>query len=273
MWARQAESVKDFKLIHRTRMSESPDLDAIPESFPYTEGPITDSRESYSVQKYGKLFSVSLEAIINDDLDAFSRLPQLHGQAARRLQNKKVYEILTNNPVMSDTFNLFSASHVSGSNQSGASGAISVTTVNAAFVAMMTQKGPNGQILGYQPRYLIVPAALSGQALQLVNSTADPLAGGSTTTGNSNTANIYGPGSVRPISVVVEPLLDLSSTTAWYMFADSGQLDTIEIAFLQGEEAPVMDSIEEFDTDTWKYKVRQTFGVKAIDWRGVYRNS
>lgn len=273
MWARQAESVKDFKLIHRTRMSESPDLDAIPESFPYTEGPITDFRESYAVQKYGKLFSVSLEAIINDDLDAFSRLPQLHGQAARRLQNKKVYEILTSNPVMSDTFNLFSASHVSGSNQSASSGAISVTNVNSAFVSMMTQKGPNGQVLGYQPRYLIVPVALSGQALQLINSTADPLAGGSSTTGNSNSANIYGPGSVRPISVVVEPLLDAASTTAWYMFADSGQLDTCEIAFLQGEESPVMDSIEEFDTDTWKYKVRQTFGVKAIDWRGAYRNS
>ena len=43
--------------------------------------------------------------------------------------------------------------------------------------------------------------------------------------------------------------------------------------FLQGEESPVTDTEEDFDTDTYKYKIRQTFGVKAIDWRGLFRNS
>jgi hypothetical protein len=272
LWARQAESVKDFKLVHRMRMSESPDLDAIPEAYPYTEGVMSDSRESYAVQKYGKMFSISLEAVINDDLDAFSRLPQLHGSACRRLQNKLVYGILTSNPVMSDTFNLFSASHPSGSNQSGSATAISVTSLNAAFLAMMTQKGPNGQVLGIRPQHLIVPVGASGTALQLQISTADPAVGGSTA-GNANSANIYGPSNTRPINVIVEPLLDATSGTQWYLFADTSSVDTIELAFLQGEESPVLDYQEEFDTDTWKYKVRQTVGVKAIDWRGAYRNS
>jgi hypothetical protein len=136
------------------------------------------------------------------------------------------------------------------------------------------QKGlTTDAILNIQPRYLIVPATLSSTALQLVGSLADPAAGGSATTGNSNTLNIYGPNGPRPIQVVVEPQLDASSTASWYLSADPAQVDTVEVSFLSGEEAPVLESEWDFDRDVWKYKVRQTFGVKAIDWRGLYKNA
>jgi hypothetical protein len=139
---------------------------------------------------------------------------------------------------------------------------------------MMLQKGlTTDAILNIQPRYLIVPATLSSTALQLVGSLADPAAGGSASTGNSNTLNIYGPNGPRPIQVVVEPQLDASSTASWYLSADPAQVDTVEVSFLSGEEAPVLESEWDFDRDVWKYKVRQTFGVKAIDWRGLYKNA
>jgi len=137
---------------------------------------------------------------------------------------------------------------------------------------MMTKKGlKDDVIINVQPRFLIVPAAISATALQLVNSTADPSVGGSTA-GNSNTANIYGPNGERPLQIVVEPVLDSNSATAWYLAADNGQIDTVELAFLQGEESPVLDSEIGFDTDPYLYKIRQTFGVKAIDFRGLYKS-
>jgi hypothetical protein len=108
--------------------------------------------------------------------------------------------------------------------------------------------------------------------LQLVGSLADPAVGGDTG-GNSNTLNIYGPSGPRPIQVVVEPQLDASSAASWYLSADPAQVDTVEVSFLSGEEAPVLESEWDFDRDVWKYKVRQTFGVKAIDWRGLYKNA
>jgi hypothetical protein len=49
------------------------------------------------------------------------------------------------------------------------------------------------------------------------------------------------------------------------------QIDTVEVSFLQGEESPVLENDWDMKTDTYIYKVRQTFGVKAIDWRGLYR--
>ena len=273
IWARQAPSVSDFKAINRIRFSESPDPEVVPERHEYKEKAFSDSKESYNVEKYGALFTVSWETVINDDLDAISRVPQMHGNACRRKVNRAVYAVLTSNPTMGDGEDLFSASHASGRNLASSTGAPSVTTLNAGYQFMMLQKGlTTDAILNIQPRYLIVPAALSSTALQLVGSLADPGAGGSAA-GNSNTLNIYGPNGPRPIQVVVEPQLDASSAASWYLSADPAQVDTVEVSFLSGEEAPVLESEWDFDRDVWKYKVRQTFGVKAIDWRGLYKNA
>jgi len=269
LWARQANSVDDFKNINRIRFSESPDLEHVPENTEYPEGPMTDSKESYKVEKFGKMFSVTWETVVNDDLDAISRIPAMHGNAARRTQNKKVYEVLTSNPLMGDGENLFSASHASGDNTSGAAAAPSVTTLNAAFVKMMLQKGLNSDaILNIIPRYVIVPVALSATVLELFSSISYNAANN-----NEGVKNIYGPGGERPLTPIIEPQLDAASASVWYMAADPGQIDTVELSFLSGEESPVLENEWDFDKDCYKYKIRQTFGVKAIDWRGLFRNS
>lgn len=268
LWARQATSVDDFKPINRIRFSESPDLEVVPENKEYPEGVMTDSKESYSVEKFGKMFSISWETVVNDDLDAISRIPAMHGAAARRTQNKKVYEVLTSNPTMGDGVALFGA-HTSGTNTSGAAAAPSVTTLNTAFSAMRRQKGlTNDVTLNIVPRYLIVPVSYEGTALEVVNSISYNAANN-----NEGVRNIYGPNGPRNLVVIGEPTLDASSTTVWYLAADPGQIDTVELSFLAGEESPVLETEWKFETDTYLNKVRQTFGVKAIDWRGLYRNS
>jgi len=269
MWARTGSPAEDLKTLYRTRFSEAPNPEEVPEGHDYPEKAMSDSKESYRVAKYGESFTVSWETIVNDDLDAISRVPAMHGNAMRRLQNKKVYEVLTSNPTMGDTYSLFSSSHASGDNTSGAAAAPSVTTLNAGFVKMMTQKGlTTDAVINVVPRYLIVPVAYSATALELVNSTSYVLANS-----NQGVQNIYGHGGSRPLTVVVDPQLDASSATTWYLAADSSQIDTVELTFLSGEESPVLESEWNMKNDTYLYKIRQTFGVKAIDWRGLYRNS
>jgi len=269
LWARTGAPAEDLKTLNRTRFSEAPNPEEVPEGHDYPEKSMSDSKESYRVAKYGESFTVSWETIVNDDLDAISRVPAMHGNAMRRLQNKKVYEVLTSNPTMGDTYSLFSSSHASGDNTSGAAAAPSVTTLNAGFVKMMTQKGlTTDAVINVVPRYLIVPVAYSATALELVNSTSYVLANS-----NQGVQNIYGPGGMRPLTVVVDPQLDANSATTWYLAADSSQIDTVELTFLSGEESPVLESEWNMKNDTYLYKIRQTFGVKAIDWRGLYRNS
>jgi hypothetical protein len=267
LWARQAPSVADFKTINRTRFSEAPDPEQVPERGEYKEKAMTDSKESYKIEKYGEVFSVSWETVVNDNLDAISRVPAMHGNAHKRKVNREVYAVLAANPTMGDGNALFSASHASGSNLSGSSGSPSVMNLNTAYAAMRTQKGlTTDSIINVVPRYLIVPAALEATADEIVSSTSYIVANG-----NSGVQNLYGPGGKRNLVVVCDPNLDGNSTTAWYLAADPGQIDTVEVSFLQGEESPVLESEWNFRRDAYEYKTRQTFGIKAIDWRGLYK--
>jgi hypothetical protein len=216
------------------------------------------------------MFSVSWETVVNDDLDAISRVPAMHGNAMRRKQNKVVYSVLTANDVLSDNVALFNATHA---NVSSGAGVPSVATLNAGFLAMAKQTGLSSDaVLNLTPRYLIVPQAYAATAMELLNSTANPAVGGSAV-GSSGVVNIYNMAGGRQLTMVADANLDLNSSAIWYLAADPAQIDTVEISFLEGEESPVLEQEWDFDRDCYKYKIRQTFGAKAIDYRGLYRNS
>ena len=72
-------SVNDFKTHTSARMSETEDLDEISEDDEYKYGKASDAKEEYKVVTYGKLFKISRQAIINDDLGAITRIPRSHG--------------------------------------------------------------------------------------------------------------------------------------------------------------------------------------------------
>lgn len=278
MWVRQAPSAADYKQLHRIRFGELPDPEVVPENAPYPEKQTSDNREHYGVQKHGEMFSISLEAIVNDDLNALSRIPQMQGTAMRRKINKVCYAILTANAALSDGIALFHASS-HGANLDAT--ALSKTALDTGFTVMRTQTGLSGSgtILGIRPRYLIVPSALAATAYTLTASMSDPTnTAGSTEDAtrpnfNSGVRNPYGPGGARPLMTIEEPQLDDASTTGWYLAADSSQVDTVEITFLRGEESPVLDREDGFETDSVKYKIRQSFAAKGIDFRGLYQGN
>jgi hypothetical protein len=277
MWARDAGTTSDFKTLNRIRFSEMGTPEMVPEGKEYPDAGMSDARESYKINKYGNMFTITWETVVNDDLDAISRIPAMQGAACRRLQNQAIYGVLTANAAMADTGLLFNATAQATAgghaNYATGAGAPSVATLNTAYISMMTKKGLRSDvILNIQPAFLIVPAAISATALQLIGSIADPSVGGSAA-GNSNTKNIYGPNGDRPLKVIVEPLLDANSSTAWYLAANNSQVDTVEITFLEGEQSPVLESEWDFDKDVYKNKVRQTFGVAAIDYRGLYKHN
>jgi hypothetical protein len=278
IWTRQAPSTVDFKTINRIRLGEIPDPDIVPENGIYGETTTTDSKESYRVEKYGHIFSISLEAIVNDDLNAISRIPAQQGYAMRRKINKLVYSVLTANAALSDSIALF---HGSSHGANLDSTALSATALNVGWTIMAVQTGlTTGVILNLQPRFLIVPPSLSATALRLVGSLADPTnTAGSTEDAarpnyNSGVLNLYGPNGSRPLTVVVDGNISTSeSATAWYLAAEPNQIDTVEVCFLQGEETPFLDREDGFSVDAVRYKIRQTFGAKAIDYRGLYQGN
>ena len=267
-WVRQRQSVEDFKDIHATQLSEFQNLEVVPEGKEYPEKKLSDRRKTYNIDKFGANFSVTWETIINDNLDALSRIPSMQGVAARRTQEQLVYDTFLSNPMMPDGVVLFSASHVSGRNiTSTTPAAPSETTLDEGFELMAKQKGLNGSVLNLVPSVLLVPQRYAATALRITNSLSF-----AQTNGNEGISSLYGVNGVRPLQVVATALLDNNNATNWYLIASSSVVDTAEIVFLQGEESPVLENEWTMLSDKYDFKIRQSMGCAMIDHVGFYGN-
>lgn len=255
-------SATDFKEMHGVALSEAPDMELIAENAEYPVKTLSDSGESYHIGKYGEILRLSYEMIVNDNLRAFTRIPLLFGAAARRKQGDLVYGLITSNPVMADGKNLFSADH-GNLCPAAEAGKINTASLSAARKAMRNQKGLKGATLDLRPRSLLVPTTLETDAEVMLRSMAAPEGT------NAGVTNVF-QNSLVPVS---DPRLDDASEDAWYTVADPNQVDTIELAFLDGNRQPEIFEDEDFSSDGIKYKIRQCMGVGLMDHRGFYMNA
>lgn len=258
IWAGKGSN-RDFKEAARVALSEAGTLELVPEGGQFKQDSFGEASARTKVATYGKLFSLTRQAIINDDLGLFSKIATKYGSAAKRLVNKMVYAQLTGNVKMQDNVALFDAKH---GNVAGTGEALSVKAIAKAITAMRRQKGITGDAtLNITPKYLVVPPELEMVAYQIVNSTAavDGV--------NSGVVNPY-----KGRFVVVADA-ELTDPDAWYLVADATQHDTIEVTYLNGVETPRLETRQGFDVDGIEYKVAFDCGVSALDFRGVYKNA
>ncbi|WP_239031828.1 prohead protease/major capsid protein fusion protein [Paroceanicella profunda] len=249
----------DFKSMHRVQLGEAPQLLEVGESGEFKRGTLGESKESYKVKTYGRVVAITRQVLINDDLDAFTRIPAMYGNSIAQLESDVVWGIITANPAMADGTALFHTTH---KNLAGTGAALDVSSVGAARAAMALQTGLDKKtVLNIRPAFLIVPAALELKAEQLVAQNLVPAA----------TSSVV-PQSIRTLSPISEPRLDAASATSWYLAASPNQIDTIEYAYLEGQQGAYIETRNGFDVDGVEIKCRLDFGAKAIDWRGLYRN-
>lgn len=247
----------DFKTIARTALGDSPTLEKVNEHGEYKYGSVSEAREAYSIASYGKIVALTRQTLINDDLSAFTRLPEMFGRAAADLESDTVWGIITANAALADSIALFHASH--GNLPAGA--AISVAQLGVCRAAMRVQTGLDGRKINVTPRYLLVPAALETIAQQFTSQAYAASA--------SSSINPF----AGALQVLAEPRLDTASTTAWYMAADPAQIDTIEYAYLEGNQGVYLETKDGWEIDGVEFKARLDFGAKAIDFRGLVKGN
>ncbi len=71
----------------------------------------SDRKETIALATYGEIFSITRQAIINDDLNMLVDIPVKMGRAAKATIGDLVYKVLTDNPKLSDGKALFHADH------------------------------------------------------------------------------------------------------------------------------------------------------------------
>ena len=251
-------SVTDFKTNTVGRAGEMADLDQIREDDEYKYGSRSEAQEQFAIATYGKLFNISRQAIINDDLGALTDTPAAHGEAAGRKIGDIAYAVLTANSAMGDGTALFHANHAN----LGTSGVIGTTAMAEAIKLMALQKDIGGKRrLNIGPKYLITSPALAQAAQTFFGSS---MIG---TQANPNQVNIY----AGLVELVFEPRLFDDSATAWYLAGNKGK--TVNVYFLNGNQTPYMETRQGWSVDGVEYKVRIDAGAKAIDWKSLFKNA
>lgn len=249
-----ASTASDFKTMTRNQLGDLV-FEAVKEGGEYKSEKLSETVESYSVAKWGRIVNINWEAIVNDDLNAFSRIPLHLAAAAAQKQSDVVYNILSDNAAMADTVALFHATHA---NYTASGTAISVASLGVGRGLMRKQTSVAGKNkLNLAPKFLLCGPDKEQEALQFTSQNY--------VAAQASNINVWA-GLMTPI---VENRI---SGNKWYLAADPGIIDTVEYAFLDGEELFTEERIG-FEVDAYQFKARMVFGAKALDHRGLYYNA
>ncbi|HBO2682372.1 ClpP-like prohead protease/major capsid protein fusion protein [Pseudomonas aeruginosa] len=264
LWTKKG-MLSDFKTVHRVGLGEFPSLRQVREGAEYKYVTVGSRSQPIALATYGEIFSITRQAIINDDMNLLTDIPRKMGMAAKATIGDLVYAILTSNPVLSDGKALFHADHKNL--QTGASSALSIESLSKAKTQMATQKteveGGKPRTLNIRPAFVLTPVALEDKAKQIIRSASVP--------GAESNSGIENP--IRNFAEVIgEPRLDDDSATAYYLAARQGS-DTIEVAYLDGNELPYMEQQQGFTVDGVATKVRIDAGVAPLDFRGLQKSN
>jgi ATP-dependent protease ClpP protease subunit len=256
----QKGHLSDFKPSKRVGFDSFPELKHVPDGGQYTYATLNDTGETIQLATYGKMFGITRQTIINDDLDAFSKIPSKMGRAAVRTVGNLVYSVLMSSPKMSDGIPLFDAKHKNLLDAAQ----ISVAALDAARTQMALQVDSTGSVLNISPSYLLVPVALRGQADLMMNSMYDPHGQTSTT-----------PNIVQNLAEVIsDARIDKAvknGALPWFLTAGSA-FDTIEVAYLDGNDKPHLEQKDGWTTDGAEFKVRLDAGVSPMSYRTMMKN-
>jgi len=255
-------SVSDFRANLRYRAGSFGNLDSVSELGEFKNKSIPDGeKSSITAGTKGNIINLSRQMIINDDLGAFVGLAADLGAAAARTVEADVFALLAQNaglgPTLGDGKTLFHSDHGNIS----ATGAMAVAVLDDVRVKMASQKDISGNAyLNLRPDVLLCPMGLGGTARVINEAQYD------TDSGSNKMPTI--PNKVRGLyrDIVDAPQL---AGTRFYSFADPLIAAVLEVAFLDGQETPYLESQDGFDVDGTRMKVRLDYGVGVIDYRGA----
>lgn len=261
-------TVSDFRAHNRYRMGSFGSLDSLTEDGEFKNKAITDAeKNSITASTKGNIIAVSRQMIVNDDMGAFSRLMAMLGRAAALSVEVDVYALLALNsgdgPTLGDGIAMFHTSSHGANKTTGA--ALSASAIESDRVAMASQTDKDGNdYVDLRPAVLLVPVSLGGLGRTINQSQYDP-----DTVANKAQ---YKPNVVNGLfrEVVDTPRI---SGTRRYLFADPAIAPVLEVAFLEGQTSPVIESRDGWRSDGSEMRVRFDYGVAGVDFRGAITNA
>ena len=252
-------NVSDFKTVSSYRLIGDDQYELVAPGGELKHGTLGSEKYTNKADTYGLVVSIDRTDIINDDLDAISQVPRKHGRGS----GQKI------NDIFWTTFLANASFFTVGNNNylTGADTALSIDGLTKAEVAFMDQVDSDGKPIGVMPAIMLVPTALSAVGSQLYKS----MELRDTSSSTKYPVNNPHQGKFR---VEVSRYLANSSYTgnsakAWYLLADPTDLPVIEVAFLNGQESPTIETADaDFNQLGVQMRGYHDFGVALQDSRG-----
>lgn len=271
--------VRDFKKAKRYAVDGAEKtLEEVKERTEYPEAALKDRADELSVSKFGRRIDLSWEALINDDLDAFSRTPERLARAARRSEQKKAAELWIdkNGPHAS----LYKAEfeNIIHDKEGVPNPAFGIEGLQAALLNLSKMVDFDGEPISVDMVTLVVPPALEVIASNVLSASEVFLKGEGGTEKEILRANNW---LKNKVQLVVDPWIPIIAKTAhgestWGLFADPNvSRPAIELVKLLGYEEPSLyerlpnarrigggggEVMESFEDDSRAWRIRHVLG-------------
>ena len=247
-------TLTDFRAAKRVGLGDFGYLPQVGEGEEYTYGTIGDEGASVALATYGQLFSITRQAIINDDMHLLTKIPEKMGQAARATIAKLVFALLTGNAKAQDGKALFDASH----KNTITNAALDLANIDKGIQLMNGFVNARGEPLAIEPEFMLLPTSMYTRGLQLIKSASVEGA-------DANS------GIINPLRDIVTPVksarLQAADEKSWYLI----NKEAIEVSYLDGIDTPYIEQQQGFTVDGVATKVRIDAGVNVIDYRGIVK--
>ena len=261
-------TVNDFREKNTYKMGDAPNLLPLGESGEYKYGKFSESKESYRLSTYARKLGFTRQMMMNDDLSALSRFPQMFGGAAARLESDIVwglilnYDFITNkvaNHKLSDGKALYHADHKNL--LTGATSAFSQDGLSLLRKLGRDQRTLDDKFMNVAYNIIAVGSTLETQAEQILT--------GITTPASTSSVNVF----KDKFDVIIEPRLEAVAGGASAYYAFSRAIQAIEYAYLAGNEGLYTEVVDSTDIDGTTILARHDFGAGFEDHRGTAKST
>jgi len=252
-------NVGDFKTVTSYRLIGADQYQPVAPGGALKHGTLGQEQYTNKADTFGLLLSIDRRDMINDDLGAITLVPRKLGRGSGLKINDVFWTIFLAN----------SAFFTSGNKNyiSGADTVLNIDGLTKAEVMFLDQVDSDGKPIGIMPAIILVPTALSAMGTQLFKSVEIR------DTTSSTKYPIANPHQGKFRAEVSRYLANTkytgASAKAWYLLADPADLPVIEVAFLNGQESPTIETAEaDFNVLGIQMRGYHDFGVALQDPRG-----
>lgn len=219
-----------------------------------------------------RMVTLPIQYLLNDDQNGFAQIPMMLGRGWGLRVLDLVYTKV-NNPGTDEggSTNFFAATHTitgqSGNSNLSSGGGSTLTSagLQAAKQLLDKQVDPANFPLGVDAEILLYPPELDVAAIELMNAQFIVMAGLASTAAASKQANTnIWKGRFKPVMsrYLSDSRYTGYSATAWYLFANPNVIPVFQIAALNGQMTPVIQTAGQ----DWQFN---TLGISSRGWGGI----